>query len=148
GKEGVYINAGRKFATAAALVASKGKQTNIFLNHPVTVLAKDSTSADATANNLFQTVANDAATALTDIENAVEGVAYRIILGSTTNGTTIAKSGKFSNITAAFEPSAVGDYLEVIYNPTTSKFIELKRKVAGTVAVNDDAVAPEYVEQN
>lgn len=146
GKEGVYINAGRRFATQAALTASKGKQTNVFVNHPVTEIADKATAADATINNVFQTVANAAATDFLDFTGAVEGVAYRIYCGGTTNATTVTKAAKFSTITEAYTPTAVGDFLEVIYNPTTSKYVELKRKVGGTITVNANAVAPAYVE--
>ena len=66
GAEGVYVNAGRKFGKFGRTCASKGKQTNIFLNNPVTELVADATTADATVNNMFQTIANAAATAFTD----------------------------------------------------------------------------------
>lgn len=144
-KEGTFAFAGKKFDTKAAMIASKGMQTQIFKNHPVTELAADATTADGSVNELFQTTANSGATALTDITNAVQGVAYRIFCGSVTHATTVAKAAKFDGITAAYTPTAVGDYLRVIYNPTTSKFIELERKVGGTITVNAAAKAPEYV---
>lgn len=146
-KEGVHVTAGRKFADKAALVASKGKQTNLFVNLPATELADGATTADATKNNMFMTVENAAPTAFTDFVGAVEGVAYRLINGHETNDTTIAKAAKFADITAVYTPTAIGDYLEVIYNPTTDKFIELKRKVGGVITVNEAARAPKYVEQ-
>lgn len=146
-KEGTFMFAGRKFETQADLVASKGKHTNIFANNPVVEVSADATTVDAFEGEMFETAANSGATAITDIANASEGFAYKVICGSTTNATTIAKSGKFANITAAFNPSAVGDYLKVIYDPVDEVFIELERKVGGTVAVNENAKAPEYVEQ-
>ncbi|MDA3912269.1 MAG: hypothetical protein PF448_13025 [Bacteroidales bacterium] len=146
GKEGTYAFAGRKYETRAALLAAKGRHTNIFRNNPVTLLADGDTTADAELNDWFEAVENAAATAFTDFENAVEGVVYKLLIGHMTNATTVAKAGKFSEITAAFNPDALGDYLKVIYNPTTSQFIEIERKVNGVVAVNAAAKAPAYVE--
>ena len=76
-----------------------------------------------------------AAKALTDITGAKAGVAYIIECGSTTNATTIAKADKFSTITEAYTPTAVGDYIMVILN-SAGKFLELERQVGGTRTVN------------
>jgi len=119
-KEGTFAFAGKKFASKALMDASRGKQTRIFKNHPVSELAANATTADAFVNEMFETTTNTGATALTDITNAVEGVAYRVFCGSLTNKTTVAKSGKFDGITASYTPIALGDYLRVIYNPTTN----------------------------
>lgn len=146
GKEGTFAFAGRKFASKADLVASKGRHTNIFMINPVTQLAADVTTADATVNEMFITQANTVATAFTDFTGAVEGVAYVLKNGSTTNATTVAKAAKFANITAAYTPTSVGDYLKVIYNPTTDTYIEIERKVGGVLTENAAALAPEYVE--
>lgn len=145
-KEGTFGHAGRKYASQAALIESKGKQTLIFRNNPVDVLADGETTADAFENEMFETSANAGATAFTDFENASEGCCYKLRCGSTTNATTIAKAGKFSEITAAWNPTAVGDYIKVIYDPTDDKFIELERKVGGVVSENEDARSPECVE--
>jgi hypothetical protein len=125
---GAYM-VGKQFADAATLAADKRKHQYIFLTDPVTVLAPDATTANGAVNYLFETDENTEATAITDITNAEEGVVYRITCGNTTNASTIAKALKFSDISAAWIPTAVGDYIEVYYNSTTNKFIEVARKV-------------------
>ena len=129
-KEGVgaYM-VGKKYASAATLTASKRKDQYIFMTKPVFDLAADATTADATKCDKFVTTANTAAKAITDITGASEGVVYRIECGNVTNATTIAKANKFADLTAAYIPTAVGDFLEVCYNSTTSKFVEVRRKV-------------------
>lgn len=124
---GAYM-IGKKYATNAALVASKRKDQYIFTTYPVLDLDEDATTADATKNDRFVTAANTDATAFTDFVGASEGVVYRIECGSETNATAIAKSGKFSNVDA-WTPTAVGDFLEVYYNATTEKFVEVRRQV-------------------
>lgn len=146
-KEGTFAFAGREFSTNALLVASKGKHTNIFANNPVTELEADATTADAGSAEMFETAENTAETAFTDFTDAVEGVAYKLVCGSLINATTIAKANKFANITAAWTPTAVGDYIRVIYDPTDDVFWEYDRKVGGTITTNSDLTAPEYVEQ-
>lgn len=144
---------GRRFDSAAALAANNYEWQQIFINKPVVKLAKDAVKPDADNGIWFQTIANDGtevttgegaqavtttvAPAITDIDNAKAGVAYIIECGSTTNATTIAKSGKFANIKSAWEPSAVGDYIMVILN-SEGKFLELERQVGGTRTVNSD----------
>jgi hypothetical protein len=137
-KEGVtaYM-VGKKYATATARDADAYKYQFIFTNEPITSLAAGATTVDGSVNDWFKTVANSGATAITDITSADYGRAYRIICGSATNATTIAKSGKFSAISATWTPTAVGDFLEVYLfndpnddtNALNGKFIELKRKV-------------------
>ena len=100
------------------------------MNMPVNKLAADATTASAaTANGpVFETSAdNAAATALTDITGAKQGVVYIIRSGGGTHATTIAKSGKFDGITAAWSPKATGDFLKVYWDGT--KFVEVERKV-------------------
>ena len=98
-------------------------------------LAADATKPDANDGFWFISVANAAATAITDIDHAKAGVAYVIETGSTTNKSTIAKSGKFANLTAAWTPTAVGDYIMVILD-SEGKFRELERCVGGTRSIN------------
>jgi hypothetical protein len=105
------------------------------MNKPSVALLADATTADATKGFWFETIANTAAKALTDITGAKAGVAYIVECGSITNGTTIAKSGKFSEITEAYAPSAVGDYIMVILN-SAGKFLELERCVNGVRTIN------------
>jgi hypothetical protein len=144
-KEGFMMFPGRKYASAATLAASNAKNTYLFCNNPVTELVADATTCNGAVNHQFQTIANTGATAITDITSAVAGMRYRIKCGSATNATTIAKANKFSTLTAAYTPTAVGDYIDVIYDPTASKFYEYARKVGGTITINTALVAPEYV---
>lgn len=81
------------------------------------------------------TTANTAAKALTDIENAKAGVAYIIECGSTENATTIAKTAKFADITEAYTPTKVGDYIMVILK-SNGNFLELERQINGVRKVN------------
>lgn len=135
-KEGCSASfVGRRFATKAALDANNYVMQQIFMNKFSVNLAADATTADATKGIWFVTAANTAAKAITDITGAKAGVAYIIECGNTTNATTIAKSGKFSTITEAYTPTAVGDYIMVILN-SEGKFIELERQVGGTRTVN------------
>jgi len=126
--------AGKIFATFAALVASGRKDQVIFINKPVTKLAADATTIDGSKNIWYLTAANTADgeganLALTDITNPVEGVVYKIEVGSASNPQVIAKAGKFSEITEAWEPTAVGEWIKVIYDKATSKFLEVARSI-------------------
>ncbi len=89
-------------------------------------------------------IAATTASAITDIENAKAGVAYIIECGSTSNATTIAKSGKFSEISADWVPQAEGDYIMVVLNVAGTKFLELERMVNGVRTIND-TLNPHYV---
>lgn len=128
--------AGRKAADKATLDARAWDQQNIWFPKPYTALAADATTADAANGFWFETIANTAATAITTISNKVEGQLYVIECGSATNATTIAKSGDFSAITAAYTPTAVGDLLAVVWDAGASKFKEICRVVGGTLAYN------------
>jgi len=135
---------GRKFATKAELEANDFEFQQIFLNKPCTALAAGAVKADAKKGFWFETVANEGATALTDIEGAKKGVAYIIECGATTNATTVAKADKFADIKSAWTPTAVGDYLMVILNTAGDKFLELERCVGGTRTINRE-LNPHYV---
>jgi len=145
-KEGAFCEApGVQYATAVALTASGRKNQLLFTNYPVTKLAADATTVDGSVNTVFETAANTAAKAITDIENASIERVYKIVCGNVTNATTIAQALKFSKLSAAWEPTAVGDYIKVYaeledYDVTvdgetvkgtraTGKFLELERKV-------------------
>lgn len=123
---------GKEFATAAALAAANAGNQMVFCNWPVATVAADATSldaADAKAGHLFQLPnTNTANKALTDIANAKDGETYRIIAPATagTYKTTIAKSGKFANLTAAVDFSS-DKYLDVAYDAANSVFIEVGR---------------------
>jgi len=87
------------------------------------LLAANATTADATDGTSFVTSANTAATAITDIVNAVVGEQYTIKGGSATFATTIASAGNFF-LSAAITLN-VGVYITVEFNG--SKFIEVAR---------------------
>ena len=146
---------GRRFSTREELVANDFKWQQIFINKFCKSLAADATEPDANDGFWFETVANEGTTtgegaqavttapAITDIANAKAGVAYCIECGSTTNATTIAKSGKFANIKENFVPTTVGDYILVILR-SDGKFAELERCVGGSRTINRD-LNPHYV---
>ena len=95
------------------------------------------------ANGFWQiTDAATTATAIENITNAKAGVAYCIEIGEedTQHQLTIANSGKFANITAAWTPSQAGDYIMVILGKD-EKFRELERRVGGKRTINK-AVQP------
>ena len=127
-KEGISATfVGKPFKNRAALVANNYTNQVVFMNYPVTDIAADATSVDGRKEFLFRTCENSKATAITDITNAKAGVVYRIECGSTTNATTIAKAGKFADLTDVWNPTAVGDWIKVYYDATTQKFVEVAR---------------------
>jgi hypothetical protein len=129
---------GKRFNTRAALVENNYSMQTIFMNKPATSLAADATTADADRNYWFITGTNTAATSLTDITKAKNGVVYKIETGDTANATRIAKSGKFADITEAWTPTAVADYIMVVLNKA-GNFMELERCVGGNRTINVDA---------
>lgn len=96
---------------------------------PYVTLAADATKPDAADGNYFITVANSGATAITDIDNAVDGEIYKIGGGSDTNATTIAASGKFDRISDAITLED-GNWIKVRYVAADDNFVELDRYVA------------------
>lgn len=121
----------------AALKAAgvKGRQI-IFMNLPAVVLDADEDEPDAEDGRIFITGANttgsgaggaDVPVAISDIANAEEGVIYHIECGSITNATTIAKSGKFAGISKAWQPTAVGQWIDLYYDATNDAFLEAAR---------------------
>ncbi|MEA4975709.1 MAG: hypothetical protein VB046_08245 [Paludibacter sp.] len=145
-KEGSGVLApGVQFGSESDLTASGRKMQWLFTNYPVVFVDADATTVDGSLAYEFETGANTGATALTDITNASVERVYKIICGSLTNKTTIAKSGKFAGISAAWTPTAVGDYIKLyaelqettitvggeskkVVTPT-GNFLELARKV-------------------
>lgn len=132
-KEGAAVGfVGPNFKNRAELLANKGRDQYVFINWPVITAKADATTVDVETEDLedlgflIKTSANSQETVLTDILNAKEGVVYRIECGSTENATTIAKSGKFSEVDA-WAPAAVGEYINLYYNSTESKFHEVSR---------------------
>lgn len=146
-KEGSgLLQAGVQYKTTAELQASGRSNQYIFTNFPVTSLAANATTCDGKVNNYFLTGANTGATVITDITSAAVDKVYKIICGSLTNKSTISKAGNFDKISAAWTPTAIGDYIKVYaeledYSVTvngetitktraTGKFLELERKVS------------------
>jgi hypothetical protein len=139
----VVQKVGIQYQTKTLLEASERKNQWLFTNFPVTTLADSATTVDGRENTVFLTGANSATTALTDITNASEEQIYKIICGNLTKATTIAKSGNFSEITAAWSPTAIGEYIKlyaqledytivvdgrnVTATRKTGKFLELER---------------------
>jgi hypothetical protein len=129
---------GRKFDSAAEMPSDYSTQL-IFCNdvdepasYFIDMEADDTTPSVANHTSLVS-VANTQATPITDIDDCATGQEVRLKCGNATHAPTIAKSGKFSLITEAWNPQ-VGD---VIYLKKRSdgKFIELKRE-----SVSSDAI--------
>lgn len=124
--------AGKPYATTLALAAAGRKEQAIFINKPVTTLAADATTVDGSKNIWFVTQANTADVEpanleITDITNPEEGVVYKIEIGSASNPQNIKKALKFSLITEAWEPTAVGEWIKLIYDKANTKFLEVAR---------------------
>lgn len=111
----------------AELEAADYADQIIFMNWPAVEVAADATTVDAKKGIIFRTGENTKATALTDIVNAREGVIYRIEAGAAANATSIAKDGKFSEISAAWSPTAAGEYIKLYYDAETQKFHDVAR---------------------
>ena len=126
---------GRKFLTKEALDANNYEWQQIFMNQWAATVPADATTLKATDGIWQITSANTGTTALTDITGAKEGVAYCIEIGSAENATSIAKEGKFANITKAFTPTKEGDYIMVILR-SDGNFVELERRENGQRTIN------------
>lgn len=128
---------GRKFNSKEDMDKNAYEWQQIFTNIWAGSMAANATTADATKGFWLITGKNTQATALTDITGAKEGVGYCIEIGDIDNATSIAKSGKFANITKAFSPSKVGDYIMVILRKD-GNFAELERREAGVRTINTE----------
>ena len=126
---------GRKFTTKEDMDANAYDWQQIFMNLPVADIAADAVKVNANDGFWQLTGVNTQATAITDIENAKAGVAYCIEIGDDTYPSSIAKSGKFANLTEAWTPTAVGDYILVILR-SDGKFVDLERRVGGVRTIN------------
>jgi hypothetical protein len=134
-KEGAGVLApGVQYKTLADLEASKRIMQYLFTNYPVIVLAPGATVVDGSQAYEFETGQNTAAAAILNIENASVERVYKIICGSLTNATTIAKAGNFSEITAAWTPAKVGDYIKL--------YAQLEEKSVTVGSVTKKVVAP------
>lgn len=128
---------GRHFSSPAELEANGYSLQRLFCNKPATTVLEDATTIACGNQFWFVTPANTVAKALTDITGAKKGIVYLIECGGTTNATTIAKSGRFATITAAYAPTKAGDYIMVTLN-SAGTFIELERRVGGVRAINKE----------
>lgn len=138
-KEGVSASfVGLKFNDKESLDANNFKRQCIFMNTPAVLLSDGATALDGSKGFWFRTDANTAPTALTDITNPEPGVGYILEIGDASNPTSIAKSGKFSEITAAFNPTKVGDNILLVMNVAGDKFFELERTEAGVRKINTE----------
>lgn len=99
----------------------------VFMNWPCAALAADAATADASKGMMFRTGKNTKATALTDITGAKEGIVYRIEIGDASFPTSIAKSGKFSELKSAWSPTKAGEYIKLYYDKKNDKFCEVAR---------------------
>ena len=113
--------------TLAELEAADYADQIIFMNWPAVAVAADATTVNAKEGIIFRSGENTKATSLTDIVNAREGVIYRIEVGTAANATSIAKEGKFSEISAAWAPTAAGEYIKLYYDAETQKFHDVAR---------------------
>ena len=142
-KESVWAYlVGRKYASLAAMPDDYSTQL-IFCNdvdEPANYfipMAADDTTPSVLAHTSLVSVANSAATAITNIDDCAVGQEVRLKCGNATNAITIAASGNFSLLTAAWNP-AVGDVL-TLKKRADGKFIELKRETASSIAHQFDA---------
>jgi hypothetical protein len=124
---------GPKFADKAGLVANVYKMQQIFMNTFATELADD-----GSVNFWFITQANTTpAGAITALPTGGEdGQVYILEVGSATNPQRIAKAGAYANLTAAWTPTAVGDYLMFTIDAAGTGVRELERMVGGVRTVN------------
>lgn len=95
--------------------------------------AEKDKNPDATLHTSIQTVANTQTLAITDITGVATGQTVTLRCGSTDAGVEIAKDGKFSLITAAWEPQK-GDTITLMKR-SDGKFIEIGRTTAATDAL-------------
>ena len=132
-KEGCSASfTGRRFDTKKEMDDNNYEWQQIFINlFAATIVDK------LDANKCFWLITGSTTTqdTYTDIENAKDGVAYCIECGDKNHLPKIAKSGKFANITAAFNATEVGDYIMVILG-NDGNFRELERCVGGKRTIN------------
>jgi len=133
---------GRKYASAAEMPGDYSTQL-IFCNdvdepadYYLAMETNDTTPSVLNHSSLVS-VGNSQATAITDIDDCAVGQEVRIRCGNGTNPITIAAAGKFSLITAAWNP-VVGDTI-FLKKRSDGKFIELNRTNATSDSIAFDA---------
>lgn len=125
---------GRHFNSFEELEANHYAMQQIFCNKPCVEVEANATELPAT-NFWLVTPSNTQDTAIIDITQAKKGVAYIIECGGTEKASTIAKAGKFADISKAYTPVKKGDYIMVILN-SKGNFLELERCVNGIRTIN------------
>lgn len=134
-KEGCSASfTGRRFDNRDAMDKNAYEWQQIFINLFAATI-KDKVDGN---DGFWQiTDATTTTDTITDIVNAKKGVAYCIEAGVADHLPTIAKSGKFANISDAFTASKVGDYIMVIIGGD-GNFRELERCVGGKRTINKE----------
>ena len=134
-KEGCSASfTGRRFDSRDAMDKNAYEWQQIFINLFAATI-KDKVDGN---NGFWQvTGATTTTDTITDIVNAKNGVAYCIEAGVAEHLPTIAKSGKFANISDAFTATKVGDYIMVIIG-NDGNFRELERCVGGKRTINKE----------
>jgi signal peptide peptidase SppA len=97
----------------------------------VKMIANDTTPS-AKEHTSLESVDNTQATAITNIDDLPVGSTCILKCGSNTNAPTIAKSGNFSKMSAAWNPS-LGDTI-TLYRRGASDIVDLGRTTATTTA--------------
>ena len=90
----------------------------------VKTLTKDDATPDVSAGEIFLTVANDAACAITDLDLPTVGQIVTIICGSSTNACTITDGGNFA-LSAAWTPDV--DDVITLFVQEDNDYIEISR---------------------
>ena len=134
-KEGCSASfTGRRFDSRDAMDKNAYEWQQIFINLFAATI-KDKVDGN---DGFWQvTGATTTTDTITDIVNAKNGVAYCIEAGVAEHLPTIAKSGKFANISDAFTATKVGDYIMVIIG-NDGNFRELERCVGGKRTINKE----------
>lgn len=91
-------------------------------------MGQDEATPSALFHNCLVSVANTASTAITDVLDVEVGGFVTLKCGADNYGITIAKSGKFADITAAWNPG-VGDSITLV-KKSGGNFIEVGRSSA------------------
>lgn len=103
---------------------------------PTTTFVKmkpDDATPSALEHTSMESVDNASPLAITDIKDVPVGGTVTLRCGSDANAPTIAKSGKFAHLTAAWSPSK-GDTI-TLFRRGTSDWIDLGRTTVSTTAI-------------
>jgi hypothetical protein len=130
-KEGVSAShVGIAFDSKAKLKANNFRLQQIFINYPAIRLEDGASGFDLTKSLIFITGTNTAATALnaSNLINPTAGLVFKVECGdaTATKATKIVNAGNF-NLKADWTPTAIGDWIKLVYNAKTEKFDEVAR---------------------